>query len=75
MVTTGSVLEDHPAADECHRRMMDFIRHHVGPMLALHPVAFAGHGARAESRLGVRLAQRRVARGPLTVRVVMPQLS
>jgi hypothetical protein len=32
MVTTGSVLEDHTAADECHRRVMDCIRHHVGPL-------------------------------------------
>ena len=44
MVTTGSVCEDHPAAEACHRRIMDCIRHHVGPMLARQPVAFAGTG-------------------------------
>ena len=42
MVTTGSVCEGHPAADECHRRIMDCIRHHVGPMLASQAMAFAG---------------------------------
>ena len=41
-VTTGSVFEDHTAADECHRRIRDFIRHNVGPMLARPSVAFAG---------------------------------
>ena len=42
MVTTGSVCEDQSAADECNRRLRDFIRHHLGPMLASQPVAFAG---------------------------------
>ena len=44
MVPTVSVCEDHPAAKECNRRIMDFIRHHMGPMLASQPVAFAGTG-------------------------------
>jgi len=42
MVTTVSVFEDHTAAKACYRRIMDFIRHNVGPMLASQPVAFAG---------------------------------
>jgi hypothetical protein len=42
MVTTGSVLGDQTAAEACHRRITDFIRHHVGPMLASQFVAFAG---------------------------------
>jgi len=42
MVTTGSVLEDHIAGEAGNRRIRDFIRHHVGPMLASHPVTFAG---------------------------------
>ena len=42
MVPTGSVCEDRTAAEERNRRIMDFIRHHVGPMLARQPVAFAG---------------------------------
>ena len=42
MVTTGSVCEDHTAAEACNRRIMDFNRHHVGLMLARHPVALAG---------------------------------
>ncbi len=41
-VTTGSVCEDHPAAEACHRYIVDFIQHHVRPMLARQPVAFAG---------------------------------
>ena len=41
-VTTGSVCEDHTAAYECNRHIMDFIRHNGGPMLARQPVAFAG---------------------------------
>ena len=42
MVTIVSVLEDHTAAEACHRRIRDFIRHPVGPMLARQPVALAG---------------------------------
>src|SRR5439155_26774455 len=42
MVTTISVFEDHTATDECNRRIMDFIRHNLGPMLVSQPVAFAG---------------------------------
>jgi hypothetical protein len=42
MVTTVSVFEDQAAAEECNRRIMDFIRQNLGPMLASQPVAFAG---------------------------------
>jgi len=42
MVTTGSVCEDRTAAEACHRRIMGFIRQHLGPVLARQPVAFAG---------------------------------
>jgi hypothetical protein len=42
MVTTVSVFEDQAAAEECNRRIMDFIRQDLGPMLASQPVALAG---------------------------------
>ena len=42
MVTTNSVFEDHATAKACHRRIMDFIRHHVGLMLASQPMSFVG---------------------------------
>ena len=33
LVTTGTVFEDHPAAEACNRRIMDFLRQNLGPML------------------------------------------
>jgi hypothetical protein len=42
MVTTVSVFEDHTVADETNRRIMDFIRHPRGLMLASQPMAFVG---------------------------------
>ena len=44
MVTTVRVCEDHTAAEAWNRRIMDCIRHQVGPMLASQPAAFAGTG-------------------------------
>ena len=55
-VTTGSICEDYPAAEVYNRRIMDCIRHHVGPMLAQSACGFRGHGDGAKSGLTVRLA-------------------
>ena len=41
-VTTISVFEDQAAAEECNRRIMDWIRQNLGPLLVSPPVATAG---------------------------------
>jgi hypothetical protein len=41
-VTAISVFEDQAATEECNRRIMDWIRQNLGPLLVSPPVATAG---------------------------------